>query len=369
MSGASGTTRSAQAERTGRAREALRGARLDGLLVTHLPNVRYLSGFAGSTALLLLLPDAAVLITDFRYEQQAGEELDGGVSLRVARDGLVAELASVLEERGVAGRIGFETERVSVGERRELGEKCDRCSWEPAPPVVEELRRRKDAEEVGYVARAAEIAAASLRDVLAVVRQGMREREVAAELDYRMRLRGSDPPPFESIVASGPRTALPHARPSERRLREGDLLLFDFGARVEGYCCDVTRVAVLGAEAPWQREIHTAVCEALEAALASVREGRAAREVDRAAREVLEEAGLSERFGHSTGHGLGLEVHEAPRLHRRSDELLEAGNVVTVEPGVYLPGRGGVRIEENVVVEEGGARLLTALPRRLLKLS
>ncbi|MFQ5890277.1 MAG: M24 family metallopeptidase [Gemmatimonadota bacterium] len=360
--------RSPHQKRLDRLRDALREAGVHGLLVSHLPNVRYLSGFSGSSGLLLVQPDAATLITDFRYEQQAVEEVDPAVGVRITRDGLIAELAAQLE-RGGGGRVlGFEAERVTVQERREIGEKCDRSVWEPAPPILEEMRAQKDADELAQIARAAGIAARAFEETIALVREGMNEREVAAELDYRLRVAGSESPPFESIVASGPRSALPHARPSDRRLAEGDLLLCDFGARVDGYCSDMTRTAVLGPPAPWQCEIHEAVRGAVEAALARLEVGRPARAVDQAAREALDAAGLLEHFGHSTGHGLGLEVHEAPRLHRTSEELLRPGNVVTVEPGVYLAGRGGVRIEEDVVVQDAVPRVLTLVPRTLLEL-
>ncbi|MDX1389634.1 MAG: M24 family metallopeptidase, partial [Acidobacteriota bacterium] len=173
---------------------------------------------------------------------------------------------------------------------------------------------------------------------------------------------------FETIVAAGPRSALPHARPSDRPLRRGDLVLFDFGATVDGYCSDMTRTFVLGPAAEWQRDAHQAVAVAQEAATAALAAGVQSRDVDAAARETLRAAGLADRFGHGTGHGIGLEVHEAPRIYARSDDVLQAGSVVTVEPGVYLPGRGGIRIEDDVVVEEGGARVLTRFSRELVEL-
>lgn len=179
---------------------------------------------------------------------------------------------------------------------------------------------------------------------------------------YRLRLAGSESLPFEPIVASGPRSALPHAQPGDRILRQGDLLLIDFGARLEGYCSDMTRMFVLGAPAAWQREIHGVVRRAVEAAIAATEAGVHARDVDRAARDVIQEAGFGDRFGHGTGHGVGLEVHERPSVNARSRETLEPGSVVTIEPAVYLPGRGGVRLEEVVVVDEGGRRVLTTFP-------
>ncbi|MFQ5678679.1 MAG: M24 family metallopeptidase [Gemmatimonadota bacterium] len=349
--------------------ERLAEAGLDGLLIGHLPNVRYLTGFTGSSGLLLVLrEDDSMLVTDFRYEDQATEQLPTGVRPRIARDGLFPELGEALEARGAPRRLGFEAEHLTVRDRREIGERCGRVAWEDAPPFVEEMRRRKDATELEKIEKAARIGEAALKEVLDGVVAGLAEREVAAELVYRLRRRGSGPLPFEPIVAAGPRSALPHAEPGERRIEPGDLLLLDFGASVHGYCCDITRTVVVGRPEAWQRELHAAVREAQEAAIAAVQVGQSTRRVDRAAREVLEKRGWADRFGHGTGHGIGLEVHERPRLSRSSEESLEEGNVVTVEPGVYLSGRGGVRIEDDVVACEGGPRALTRFPRALLEL-
>lgn len=341
---------------------------LDGLLVSKLSNVRYLSGFSGSSGHLLMLPERSVLFTDFRYEEQASGEVDPVIEVRISRDGLLEEVAAFLDERGLAGRLGFEPESVTVRDRHELGELCDRVMWETAPTWVESQRVRKGQSEIEAIESAARIGEAALQELLSIVREGVTERTLAAELDYRLRLAGSGPPAFETIVAAGPRSALPHAQPSDREIRSGDLVLFDFGATVGGYCSDMTRTFVLGQAAEWQREVHQAVAAAQEAAMAVISAGVAAREVDAAARKVLRAAGMAERFGHGTGHGIGLEVHEAPRIYRRSDDVLEAGSVVTVEPGVYLPGRGGVRIEDDVVVEETGARTLTRYSRDLIEL-
>lgn len=354
--------------RSERLRRRIVEAGWDGLLLGHLPNIRYLTGFTGSSALLLTLRDGGrYLLTDFRYEEQASEECPDDVASRIAVDGLFSELAALLDPVGPL-RIGFEPERFTVRDRRELGERCGGVAWEDAPSWVERMRARKDPGEVARIREAAGVAERALEEALALVEEGMTEREIAAELECRLRRGGSGPLPFVPIVAAGPRSALPHAEPGPRPVAEGDLLLFDLGATAAGYCCDLTRTVVLGAAAPWQREIHEAVREAREAAVAALQTGRAGREVDRAARAALEARGRAERFGHSTGHGIGLEVHESPRLARRSEDTVEAGNVVTVEPGVYLPGRGGVRIEDDVLVEAGGPRVLTRFSRNLLEL-
>lgn len=348
--------------------ERLRAASLDGLLVGHLPNIRYLTGFSGSSALLIALRGGDVhLLTDFRYEEQAREECPSGVSIRITRDGLFQALGELLEG-GVPRRLGFEAAYLSVRDRRELGERCGRATWEDAPAAIEEMRVRKDREELELIRSAVSIAEQALEETLGLVREGASERELAAELHYRLRIAGSGPLPFDPIVAGGPRSALPHAEPGARAVVEGDLLLFDFGATAGGYCCDVTRTVTLGVAREWQREIHRAVLEARAAALSVIAPGRPGRAVDRAARRALDDRGWGERFGHSTGHGIGLEVHEAPRLARRSKDVLVTGNVVTVEPGVYLPGRGGVRIEDDVWVDDEGPRVLTRFSRDLLEL-
>ena len=349
-------------------RASLETAGLDGLLVSHLPNIRYISGFTGSSALLLVHGNGACLLTDFLYETQLESELSADVTPRVTRDGLVPALAGLISDLSAVGRIGFESERVTVRDRREMGERCESVAWEPTTDRVEQLRATKDDEEIDCIRRAAKIGDEALRQVLEGALEGVTEREVAANLDYRMRLLGSEGAAFDTIVASGPRTALPHATPSDRLVQAGDFLLVDFGATVEGYRSDMTRTVVIGSASDWQRTIYSTVTEALENALALVEAGRPAREVDAGARQTLDDAGMGELFGHSTGHGIGLEVHEAPRLHHRSDELLMQGNVVTVEPGVYFPGRGGVRIEEDVVAEDGGRTVLTAFPRELIEI-
>lgn len=358
----------ARRDRISKFRVGLAAHGLDAALLTHGPNVRYLSGFSGSSGMLIVLPEEVGLITDFRYEQQAGEEADGLAEILVARDGLSSLLAQRLTDRSQVRNVGFEAGHVSVRDRRELGERCGSVVWEDLPETVERLRVVKDAAELASIDEAVRVAERALEETLATIEEGVTELELATELRHRLELQGSTGEPFETIVASGERTALPHASPSERSLREGDLVLLDFGATVDGYCSDITRTVVLGAPSRWQREIHEHVLLAREAALATIGPEGAAADVDRAARESLEAAGLGDRFGHSVGHGIGLEVHEGPRLYRKSKDTLEAGNVVTVEPGVYLAGEGGVRVEEDVVVVEAGHRVLTSSSTALREL-
>lgn len=355
-------------ERLGGLRGRLESRGLDGFVTLHVPNLRYLSGFSGSSGLLAVRPGDAVLVTDSRYETQATEEVDPAVDVKIARDGPFAVLGELASGWGGKPRIGFEPDHLSVRAMARLEEAAPGLDWAPAEGFVEELRALKEPGEIEWMARAADVACRALEATLARVEEGASEKEITAELEYRLRLAGSEGPAFESIVAVGPRSALPHARPSGRRLREGDLLLLDFGAVIEGYRSDLTRTVVAGPPAPWQRSVHEAVLAAHDAAIEAVKAGAAAADVDAAARDLLTEAGYGERFGHSTGHGLGLEVHEGPAVSWRSDAILQTGNVVTIEPGVYLPGRGGVRLEDDVLVEDAGARRLTDFPLILREL-
>ncbi|MDP2469409.1 MAG: Xaa-Pro peptidase family protein [Candidatus Palauibacterales bacterium] len=349
-------------------RDRLHEASLEALLVSHMPSIRWLTGFTGSSGFLLVEPGSATLITDFRYEAQASEEVCDGVSVAITATDLFAELARCLDEGASGPRVGFEDHVLTVKDRRALGESCGAVTWEAAGPLVDELRSTKDPGEIEAISRAVRMAESALSEVLGIVTEGMTETELAAELVYRLRRAGSETLPFDPIVASGPRSALPHAHPGERKLREGDFLLLDFGARVDGYCSDMTRTFVLGSAARWQREVHGVVAEAVERAIAAACAGATAQAVDRAARDVIVAAGYGDRFGHGTGHGVGLEVHERPSVNARSRETLASGNVVTIEPAVYLPGRGGVRLEEVVVAGEDGAAVLTGFPRDLREL-
>ncbi|HSG80885.1 MAG TPA: Xaa-Pro peptidase family protein [Gemmatimonadota bacterium] len=364
-------TEAAAARRLARAREGFADRGLDGLLVTHLPNLRYLTGFSGSNGWLLLLADRAVLFTDGRYEEQAVQEVpaDAGVELQVPREKLLSQLAKLVSRELGGTPVGFEGSHLSYDDWQRLREEAESVKWSPVAGVVEKLRAVKDAEELVAMEKAAEIAAGALLETLADVALGREEADIAAELDYRMTRLGSERPAFETIVASGERTALPHAATSRRKLEQGDLLLIDFGARCGGYCSDITRTFCVGDPTPRQLEVYDAVLSAQRQACAALTTGVQAGDVDAAAREVFRERGVEEYFVHSTGHGLGLEVHEGPALRRNGEETLGAGMVVTVEPGLYFPGWGGVRIEDDLLVGEGEPRPLVELEKaRLLTL-
>lgn len=344
------------------------GRDLGAFLSVHPPNVRYVTGFTGSSGFLVVGPGEAGLVTDFRYRDQAADEVPAELPVWIHEDGWRSEISDRLA--GVRGRgpVGFESDRVTVRDRDRLEEVAPEVEWAGVEGLVEGIRERKSEEEVNRIRRAAGLGDRVLEEFLGRVEEGATEADLAAELDYRLRRAGSEGVAFDTIVAAGPRSALPHARPSRRSVVEGDLLLVDFGARVEGYCSDTTRVFCLGAASRWQRALHGAVWRAQRAALEAIEPGVEAAAVDAAARDELAEAGLGENFGHSVGHGLGLEVHEAPGLSARSDDSLREGHVVTVEPGAYLGGRGGVRVEDDVVVRSDGPEILTGFSRNLREL-
>lgn len=358
------------AERRRRFERELAGRSLDASIVTHRPDVRYLCGFSGSSGALFWPRAAApVLITDFRYEEQAAAEVDDAVRVHITREGLVSALGELARDTA-ADRIGFDPARLTVAEHRKLREAVPDATWAPTPGVVAALRAVKSEDEVARIERAVRVAEEALDRFIETVdwRAGLTELEITARLELELRLAGSERLPFDVIIASGPRTSLPHAEPGARVPREGDLLLVDWGATVDGYCSDLTRTFAIGAASDWQREVHARVLAAQRAAVDAIAEGAEARAVDAAARTCLAEHELDGYFGHSTGHGIGLEVHEEPRLSTRSEDVLESGNVVTVEPGVYVPGRGGVRIEDDVLVTGTGARRLSGVRGDLVEL-
>lgn len=351
-----------------RVRDRLHEERLDGLLVSRPQSVRWLTGFSGSAGFLLIEPGAVTLVTDFRYRTQASDETADAVAVVVAESDLFEAVGDCLRASGTGPRLGFEDQHLTIRDRRALGEACGGVMWESTADLIADLRAVKDDAEIASTEQAVRLAEQALDEVVGSIRPGLTERELAADLVHALLRRGSESLAFDPIVAFGERSALPHARPGDRRLAEGDLVLVDFGAVADGYCSDMTRVFVAGSAAPWQAALHSVVREAVERALEATAAGVPARDVDRAARDVIATAGFGERFGHGTGHGVGLEVHEAPRVNARSRDTLAAGNVVTIEPGVYLPGRGGVRLEELVLVEDDGGRVLTRYPMHLQEL-
>jgi len=347
--------------------ESLSAAHLDGLLLTGLANIRYLTGFSGSSALLVVTQRDVLLITDFRYQTQVVDEVGDLARVVIEPASLWTGLWQQLAQMSVKV-MGFETAHIQHREFQRLVEAGARWQWRPTADLVETLRERKDDQEIALIREAAGVADRALRRTLPQLTIGMSELEVAGVLEKSLRDEGSEGFPFPSIVASGPRSALPHARSSSRVLERGDFLLMDFGAEVSGYCADVTRTVVMGKASEEQRALYEIVREANVRAATAVRVGMTGRDADAIARHYIDRAGFGELFGHSLGHGIGLEVHEAPRLARTAEAALPEGAVVTIEPGIYRPGWGGVRIEDDVVLGTDGPHILTEFPRELLEL-
>jgi Xaa-Pro aminopeptidase len=343
-------------------------AGLDGLLVSSLPNIRYLTGFSGSSALALVTRGLVTFITDFRYETQVAFEVGDLARVTIDRESLWAGLWRQLPALPNLNVVGFESAHVVHLDFQRLVDDGTRWRWRPTVGLVERLREQKDDTEVALIASAAAIAERALERLMGEVRAGMTELQVAGMLERMLREEGSEGFPFPTIIASGARAALPHARSTAKHIERGDLLLLDFGAEVGGYCADITRTVVVGPASVQQRDVYGVVRAANESAAAGVRANMACRDADAIAREYIRDRGFGDAFGHGLGHGLGLQVHEAPRLARTSDGPLQERSVVTIEPGIYLPGWGGVRIEDDVHVAADGPHVLTRFTHELLEI-
>jgi Xaa-Pro aminopeptidase len=339
--------------RQDRVRDRLGALRLDALLVSHLPNIRYLCGFTGSAGLLLVEERGSVFFTDFRYDTQAHEEVKGA-KLVIGRKGPLELLGTYLSRRrkGSLPRTVAEKKRLN-------GFLPSSMRLKDAPAMVESLRLVKDADELARIRQAVNLGAKLFDRTLEVLRMGVTEVEVAAEMELVARRGGADGMSFDTIVASGPRSALPHGRASIQPIPSGGFVVCDFGVILAGYCSDQTRTVWVGPVSDEARRVYDAVRQAQQAAVEVVRPGVAAAEVDAAARNVLRKAKLSQYFTHSTGHGVGLEIHEAPRIATGQKDLLRPGMVITIEPGVYFPGKWGVRIEDMIAVTSTGCEVLT----------
>jgi Xaa-Pro aminopeptidase len=348
--------------------DGLTAAHVDGLLVTSLPNIRYLTGFSGSSALLFVTPRDVVFITDFRYKTQVVDEVGDLASVIIEPQSLWNGLWQRLPQLPSLEVAGFESAHLLHRDFQRLLEAGARWQWRPTADLVETLRERKDAGELALIEVANGMAVRALENTIKQVRAGMSEFEVAGVLEKALRDQGSENFPFASIVASGPRSALPHAGSSDRRVEKGEYLLLDFGAETGGYCSDVTRTFVVGKASAEQREIYDIVRAANETAAKRVQAGMTGRDADALARDYIEQRGYGEQFGHSLGHGLGLEVHEAPRLAKTADGALAENAVVTIEPGIYRPGWGGVRIEDDVFLGADGTRILTHFTHDLIEI-
>ena len=347
--------------------QELQRQRLDCLLVTHPANWFYLTGFAGESGVLVITPDRATLITDGRFTVEARQQCPG-IRVELQKGALFTTVGQWLADNRIL-KAGFDPGQWTITQwkacKRAAGRKCKAIA---AGGIVERLRMKKDPQELAVMRKAAILAGEVMEAALGSLKPGVRESEIAADIEYQMRKRGASGPSFETIVASGKRAALPHARPTAKLLKKNELVVFDLGVILGHYCSDLTRTVFLGRAPRRIREWYRAVDEARAAAVAAVKPGVPCGEVDAAARNVLKKSGLDQYFVHSTGHGLGLEVHEDPRVARSQSIRLEAGNVITIEPGIYVEDVGGIRIEDDVAVRFGGSEVFTRVTRDLIEL-
>jgi Xaa-Pro aminopeptidase len=354
-------------QRRGNLAASLADEKLDALLITSPPNWFYLTAFTGESGALIVSRKGSALITDGRFMVQGRAEMTG-VRILQQQGSLLGSVGQFLKDSRYR-RVGFDPTQVTVGQLQSLRKAAgERLRWVTTPGKVESLRMQKDAAELAHMRRAAILAGEVVQSAIALLKPGIREFEVAAEIEYQMKKGGASGPAFETIVAFGERAALPHARPTAKRLRKNELVVLDLGAILGHYCSDITRTVYVG-RAPKRIHIwYRAVLEAQGAAIAAAKSGAACMDVDRAARQVLAGYRLDSLFVHSTGHGLGLEVHEDPRVARGQKKRLEPGNVITIEPGVYSEGIGGIRIEDDVAVHADRTEVLTRAPRDLIEL-
>jgi len=350
-------------------REHLATTRFDALLINHLPNIRYLCGFTGSAGFLLIEEAGSTFFTDVRYDTQAHAEVKAA-KVVIARKSVLQAVGEFLGHRRKRLRgwtLGIEAEHFTIAEKTRLTDLLPTgVRLKSAPALVERFRMIKDSDELKLIRAAVNLGAKLFDRALEVLRPGVKETEVAAEMEYAARRAGAEEMSFSTIIASGARSALPHGRASEQAIRTGGFVVCDFGVILSGYCSDQTRTVWVGAVPEDARKVYEAVREAQQAAIDVVRPGIAVGEVDAAARKVLRKAGLGRYFTHSTGHGVGLEIHEVPRVAAAQKEILQPGMVVTIEPGVYFPGKWGVRIEDMVAVAASGCEVLTPTSKSFL---
>lgn len=360
--------RSRYQDRLDRLRLVLEQISADAILVTHLPNVRYLCGFSGSAGLLVVEPASATFFTDSRYTIQSKHEV-AGARVRIVKQALLRAAGELIRARRSLKRIAYSPAQVTIGQKQALDAaicRTIRCVGDGS--AVEKLRMVKDAAEIAVMREAAAIVSKTFQRTRNRIRPGIMELDLAAEIERDFKRQGAEGPSFETIVASGKRSAWPHARPTSKSVSKNELVVLDQGAILRGYCSDMTRTVFVGRASRRIRSLYGAVLEALEAGKAAARPGVKSQEVDAAARNVLRRAGLGRYFTHSTGHGLGLEIHESPRIGKGDETVLAEGMVVTVEPGVYVEGLGGIRIEDDIVVTARGAEQLTTAPRELIEI-
>ncbi|WP_291293085.1 Xaa-Pro peptidase family protein [Enterococcus sp.] len=345
-------------------REAMRKDAVDGFLITSPYNLRYLTNFTGTTGLAVITLEKAFFVTDFRYTEQAAAQAQGFEIVK--NSGPIFEEVATICENEEINVLAFEESHVSFADYSVLEEIIEETSLAPVSGMIESLREVKDESEIALIQQACHIADQGFEHILKVIRPGMTEIEVANQLDFFMRSLGATSVSFDTIVASGLRSAMPHGVASEKVIEHGDLITLDFGCYYQGYVSDMTRTFAVGDPGDKLKEIYQIVLEAQEKVLAAAKPGMTGIELDAIARDHIASFGYGEAFGHSTGHGIGLEIHEGPNVSFRADKAFVAGNVITDEPGIYLPGIGGVRIEDDLLITETGNQVLTHSPKELI---
>ncbi len=339
---------------------------LDGLIVSHDDFIRYLTGFTGSAGILVITKNSADFVTDFRYKDQASKQIKGA-KVTIHTGDYIEALKDLPKLNKQNMRLGYAGSYATVAQVDNFKAKFPKALFVNADSMTNELGWVKDKDELACITKACEISDVAFARILNMVTPGIRESELAAELEYQMRMLGSEKPAFESIVASGYRSALPHGIASTKKVKNGDFITFDFGATYNGYVSDMTRTIVVGKASDRQKKIYNLVLKAQKAGIRKIKAGVTGKAVDDTCRNIITKAGYGKNFGHGTGHGIGFYVHVGPRLSGLSTDKLKVGNVVTVEPGVYISGWGGVRIEDDVVVTRTGGKVLNNSPKNLLE--
>jgi Xaa-Pro aminopeptidase len=344
----------------------LRKNNIDTMFVTEINHVRYLSGFSGSNGIVVLAPPKAYFLTDFRYVVQSQKEVKN-CQIMIASRQLTTELPK-LPIFAKKVRVGIEAEFVSISFLERLKDLLPQVEFKPTTQIIESLSIIKDSEEITKVRKAVRIADKALSDTLGSIKPGVKEKDIALELEYKMRTQGAENVAFETIVASGQRSSMPHGRASDKKLRKGDFITIDFGALYQGYTSDITRTFVLGKATEKQKNIYNIVLNAQKTACKAVKPGMACSRVDAVARDIIMKAGYGDNFGHGLGHGIGMIVHDRPVLSPQSNDILEPGMIVTIEPGIYISNWGGVRVEDDVLVTPNGGQILSKSPKDLIEL-
>jgi len=353
-------------ERIAKLQAYLKKENLDGFIVNRLINIRYLCGFSGSAGLMIIKPHRAYFITDFRYKDQSAQQVKGA-KVTISKGDCISALKDLTEFHGKNLRYGYEADHLICHDLKRIQDGLKGVLLIPTTEAVEQFSVVKDKTEIALIRKAIEITDTAFERILGYLRPGLRENEVCAELEYQMMTLGSDKPAFETIVASGYRSALPHGVASDKKIARGDFVTFDFGASYRGYVADMTRTVVVGKATSRQKKIYGLVSKAQAVAVKKVRAGVEGKVVDKAARDIIDRAGYKKYFGHGIGHGIGIYVHSKPNMGSKSTEILKKGMVVTIEPGIYLPGWGGVRIEDDVLVTTTGCIVLNKTTKKLLE--